>query len=141
MMLVDQKNIETYIPQRPPVVMIGSLLQANEHLAITSFKIETDNIFVDEEFFQEPGLIENIAQTAAAHAGYYHIENKLAVPIGFIAAIRNLKILALPKIGETITTTVRITNKVMDVTIVEGSVSLNDAVICSCEMRIFIKPS
>ena len=140
-MLVDQRNIETYIPQRPPIVMIGSLLHADESTAITSFEINAENIFVAEGAFQEPGLIENIAQTAAAHAGYYHIEKKLPVPVGFIAAIRNLKILSLPGIGETVITTVTITNRVMDVTIIEGSVSLNENVICSCEMRIFIKPS
>jgi predicted hotdog family 3-hydroxylacyl-ACP dehydratase len=140
-MLVDQQNIERYIPQRPPIVMVGALLQADEKMAMSSFEIRSGNIFVSGDSLQEPGLIENIAQTAAAHAGYYYIENELPVPIGFIAAIRNLKIASLPKIGETITTTVAITNKVMDVTIIEGSVSLNQSVICSCEMRIFIKPS
>ena len=47
--------------------------------------------------FKEPGLVENIAQTAAARAGYIsHTENK-PVLVGYIGAVNNLQVFSLPK--------------------------------------------
>jgi hypothetical protein len=58
------------IPQRPPFVMIGSLLYNDEKVTRTTYRVSQQNIFVEHGLFREPGLLENIAQTAAARAGY-----------------------------------------------------------------------
>ena len=57
------------IPQRNPFVMVDKLLSATETTAHTSFEIKAGNILLNNGFFSEAGLVENIAQTAAAHAG------------------------------------------------------------------------
>lgn len=139
-MLANQHTILQYLPQRHPIQMVHNLLEVTDSHAVTETKITADNIFVLNGQFSEPGLIENIAQTAAAHAGYYYRSQNLAVPIGFIAAIRSLQIHECPVVDSTITTTVTITNKVLEITIVEGQVRQNDRILCSCEMRIFTKP-
>jgi 3-hydroxyacyl-[acyl-carrier-protein] dehydratase len=138
-MLADKHTIHQYLPQRPPVQMVHNLLQVTESHAVTELSINVDNLFVSDGQFTEPGLIENIAQTAAAHAGYYYISQNQPVPLGFIAAIRNLKIHDCPAVDATITTTVTITNRVLDITIVEGVVKEGERTLCSCEMRIFTK--
>jgi predicted hotdog family 3-hydroxylacyl-ACP dehydratase len=138
-MLANQHTIHRYLPQRAPIQMVHNLLQVSESHAITELMIAPDNFFVIKGKFSEPGLIENIAQTAAAHAGYYYISQNLEVPLGFIAAIRNLNIHDCPAFTSTITTTVTITNKVLDITIVEGVVRQDDKILCTCEMRIFTK--
>jgi 3-hydroxyacyl-[acyl-carrier-protein] dehydratase len=119
--------------------MIDNLINADERHAVTSFRVEENNLFSAGGYFTEPGLVENIAQTAAAHAGYQYTQKNLPVPLGFIAAIRKLSILSLPLINSELTTTVKIVNNVMNVTIVEGKIELLDRIICQCEMRIFIK--
>jgi len=87
----------------------------------------------------EPGMIENIAQTAAAQAGYQcHIKN-IPVPIGFIASIKDLQIIKLPPINSRISTRIEITNQVFDVTIFKASIILDEESICTGEMRVFIK--
>ena len=131
--------ITDFIPQRPPMVMIDKLVSAESDSAVSSFLIKSDNIFVQDEKFTEPGLVENIAQTAAAMVGHHCALNKIPVPIGFIAAVKDLKIYSTPPQDSTISTNVKVTNNVMDVTIVEGVVKLQDEVICTCEMRILIK--
>ncbi|RAW00141.1 3-hydroxyacyl-ACP dehydratase [Pseudochryseolinea flava] len=138
-MLANQHTILQYLPQRPPIQMVHNLLEVTDSHAVTALSITSDNIFTENGSLSEPGIIENIAQTAAAHAGYYYISQNMPVPIGFIAAIRNLQIYDRPVVGATITTTVTITNKVLDITIVEGIVTLADRTLCSCEMRIFTK--
>ena len=58
------------IPQRHPMVMIDKLFFSDAEKCITGLHINEENIFCNNGFFCEPGLIENMAQTAAVHAGY-----------------------------------------------------------------------
>jgi 3-hydroxyacyl-[acyl-carrier-protein] dehydratase len=138
-MLVTRQNIQNYIPQREPMVMIDSLVAASDIEAQTELTIRKENIFFAEERFSESGLTENIAQTAAAQLGYQSARKNISVPIGYIAAIKNLKIVKLPAIGSVITTFIKVTNKVLDVTVAEGRVECNGEVCCTCEIRIFVK--
>jgi 3-hydroxyacyl-[acyl-carrier-protein] dehydratase len=138
-MLATRDDITKYIPQRHPIVMVHALVEADDSHAVTELAIEPDNIFVSNEFFAEPGLVENIAQTAAMHVGYQCSLKNIPIPIGYIAAVKDLKIKALPKQNTRITTSVRVTNKVLDVTVVEGRVEQAGNLLCSCEMRIFAK--
>ena len=138
-MLAHRNNITQYIPQRFPVVMIHDLVEASDTHAVTYLSIEPDNVFVSNGFFAEPGLVENIAQTAAVHIGYQCASKNIPIPIGYIAAIRSLKIKNLAPVGKTVKTTIRITNKVLELTVVEGKVELDGEELCSCEMRIFAK--
>jgi len=138
-MLATPQEITTYIPQRPPMVMIHNLLEASEERAVTQLHILPDNIFVENNFFKEPGLVENIAQTAAVQVGYICVQRNVPVPIGYIAAIKDLKIFKFPPADSTITTSITVKNQVLDITLVEGEVRLNDEIMCRCEMRIFAK--
>lgn len=138
-MLVSRDHILDYIPQRPPMVMIDELVEASDDHAITRLTVRHDNLFVDDERLTEPGMIENIAQTAAAQVGYQCSQKHIPVPIGYIAAIKNLRIGDMPKLNSQITTSIRVTNHVLDVTVAEGKIEQDGMVCCECEMRIFIK--
>ena len=138
-MLATQDYIIKYIPQRAPMVMIHDLLEATEERAVTQLKITSDNIFVQHDALAEPGLVENIAQTAAVQVGFVCIQKNIPVPIGYIAAIKDLTFFSLPAINTTIKTTVRVKNQVLDITLIEGEVQQNDEILCRCEMRIFAK--
>src|SRR5688572_10579494 len=96
-MLADRDHILQYIPQRKPMVMIDSLKEASDLHAITQLMIREENIFVSEGHLTEPGLVENIAQTAAAQSGYQHVQGGMVVKIGYIAAVKNLVINQLPE--------------------------------------------
>src|SRR4051812_15066149 len=67
-MLVTIENIISFIPQKPPFVMIDQLISSDETSTRTGFQVRADNIFVEDGFLTEPALVENIAQTAAARA-------------------------------------------------------------------------
>jgi len=138
-MLVSQDHISSIIPQKEPFVMIDELMSCDEINSKTKFLVKADNILIDNDELSEAGLTENIAQTAAAGFGYLSQKNNKPVLVGFIAAIKNLEVFALPKIGEIIETTVAITNQVFDVTIISGRVKRNGELLASCEMKIFIK--
>jgi predicted hotdog family 3-hydroxylacyl-ACP dehydratase len=133
------KDILAYIPQRQPFVMVDELLSAGDNTAITKFKVTADNIFVVGRQLTEPALVENIAQTAAARMGYICSEKNEPVPVGFIGAVQNLHIMALPGVGDELETEIVIKNQVFDVTMIVGRVSCRGVMLAQCEMKIFIQ--
>ena len=68
--MINVENFQSLIPQKPPFVMVDKLFSVTETTTTTGFTIQADNIFVKDGVFKDPGLVENIAQTAAASAGY-----------------------------------------------------------------------
>lgn len=138
-MLADRASILQYIPQREPMVMVHQLAEVGEDYAVTHLTVEVDNVFVTDSVFSEAGLVENIAQTAAVHVGYLCQQKNVPVPIGYIAAIKTLAIMAMPQQDALLTTTVKVTNKIMDITVIVGRVEVEGSLVCSCEMRIFAK--
>ncbi len=138
---MNAPDIINLIPQRPPFVMIGQLLKADEKVSSTSFEIPEGHLFVENGVFTEPGLVENMAQTAAAGTGYRAQQEGKEPVVGFIGALKNLNIMALPKVGDTIITEVTFMNQVMNVHIVQGRVYLNETEIANCELKIFLQES
>lgn len=139
--MILEEDILPLIPQRPPFVMISKLLSSDEHSTRTSFLVTDENIFVEKGLFREPGLMENIAQTAAARAGYLARLNNLPVQVGYIGAVKNLEIAGLPETGDELITEIKIKDQVFDVTIISGTVWCGDTLVAQCEMKIFIRPS
>jgi predicted hotdog family 3-hydroxylacyl-ACP dehydratase len=119
--------------------MVHELIEADDDHVVTQLAIEPDNVFLTSGRFAEPGMVENIAQTAAVHVGYQCALKKLPIPIGYIAAVKDLKVKALPKQNSRITTSVKVINKVLDITVVQGKIEHEGELLCSCEMRIFAK--
>jgi len=138
-LLVAKEHITEYIPQAHPIVMIDTLNYCEGDTTKTTFKIEEGNIFVKNGILHEPGIIENIAQTAAAKAGYEVKKHGADPLLGFIGAVKDLKIHAFPKVGDVLETTVIIKTEIMGVTLIEGSSVCNGIKIAECEMKIFIQ--
>jgi predicted hotdog family 3-hydroxylacyl-ACP dehydratase len=132
-------DILKIIPQKPPFVMVDKLLYRNPLITKTTLTVREDNIFFDNGVLAEAGLIENIAQTCATFVG--NIENKVdnnSVKIGFIGMIRNFEIVRLPKIGEILVTQVNLIEEVFQISLINATVSIEDKIIASCEMKISI---
>ena len=136
--MITIDNIETLIPQRPPFVMIDKLLSFSETATTTGFSIKADNIFVKHGLFKEPGLVENIAQTAAARAGYVSQTENKPVLVGYIGAVNNLQVFTLPKTGDELITEITIENQIFDVTLISGKITCNGQPVAQCKMKIFI---
>ena len=132
-------EIFDYIPQRPPMVMIDKLTHCDDKKTCTSFLIKPENIFCENGFFQAPGLIENIAQTAAARDGFAVQKLDRTPRIGFIAAIKELNIIFLPEVNTEICSEVTIETEIMGFTLMHGKVFSNQKLAAECEMRIFIQ--
>ncbi len=132
------ENILSFIPQRPPFVMVDKILSSNDIITTSAFVITADNIFVEDDVLKEPGMVENIAQTAAARAGYIAKAEDKPVRVGYIGAIRNLVISGFPKINDEIITEITIEKQIFDVSVISGKITCNETILAQCEMKIFI---
>ena len=132
------ENIESLLPQSAPFVMIDKLLYSDETITRSGLFVKESNIFVENGEFREPGLIENIAQTVAARAGYISQMENNPVLVGYIGSVNDLQINALPKTGDDLVTEITIKNQIFDVTIISGKIFCNEKLMAQCQMKIFI---
>lgn len=135
---MEELDILSLIPQKPPFVMVDELLFSDDNVTRTKFIVPSDNVFVINGEFSEAGLMENMAQTAAAGSGNMaRIENR-AVSTGYIGQVKNLEIFELPKVGDELLTEIKIEVQVFDAGIVSGKVWCEEKLLAQCEMKIFI---
>ena len=137
--LVDIEQVTQFIPHRDPFIMVDNLLEYSPEKVVSSFEIRPDNILVTDGYFQETGIIENIAQTVALRSGYEAIQNNLAPKVGFIAAIKDFHLHNLVPVGQELITTTEVKLNLESVIIISGYSEYLGIPVASCEMRLFLE--
>ena len=141
-------DIKNFLPHREPFLMVDKVLELSEEYVATSFRIKSSNIFLENDSFNEVGLIENAAQTCSSIVGksYFDdddIEGQGTKLIGFISAIKKVLIIDCPKTGETIITKANLKSRfdaeTYSISTLECSIYIADKEIASCEMNLFIQ--
>lgn len=133
-------DVHELLPQQEPFVMIGALVHFDEKTTATETVIKAENIFVEDNRLSAAGLMENIAQTCAARIGYVNrYILKKAVQIGFIGAVRNFEVSALPQVGDTITTTVEVKEDIFGMTLAEAVVKTGGHTHAAAEIKIAVR--
>ena len=139
--IIDKTHIQELIPQKWPMVMVDNLIYNNEKKTICNLTIEKDNIFIHDNKFREPGLIENIAQTTAVHVGYICFLKNIPIPLGFIGAIKNFELHFLPNIYDTIQTEIIIEREIFNVTMISATICRTNEIVAKCELTLFLDNS
>lgn len=139
--LIAQELVGTLIPQRAPIVMVDTLYQFGEDFIEAGLSIHSDNLCVANEYMQEPGIIEHMAQTVALHTGYaYYLQDKEA-PTGYIGSIKKIAIDHLPKVGDQLITRAQILHEFMGVTLVELTTTCKGTIIATGQMKTVLAQS
>jgi len=127
------------IPQRPPIVMVDVVWSADEQSADTGLTIQEDNIFVKDGLFREPGLIEHIAQSAAAFAGYGTFVRGEEPKLGFIGEIKDCVFKLMPPVGSELRTHIQLVTEIGGIRLINAEVRLKDELVATCIMKFFLK--
>ena len=136
-MEIEKIDIHELLPQQEPFVMVGKLTHFDKEKTTTLTEIQADNLFVEKGLFTSSGVVENIAQTCAARIGYVNkYILKQGIQLGFIGAIRNLRLYRCPRVGEVIETTIITLQEIFGMTLVSATVKSGDELIADCEMKI-----
>lgn len=131
-------NASELIPQKAPFQFIDELLEVSEQKTISQFVIKQNTSLVENEKLSENALLEIMAQTAAASSGFVHQMKNEAIPNGFIGAIKHIVINQIAKIGDVLKTEIVPKNSIGNASIVEGKIFLENNLIASCELTIFV---
>jgi predicted hotdog family 3-hydroxylacyl-ACP dehydratase len=132
----DSVDVRAIIPQREPFVMIDSLLFAEGNRIETTFNVSPDNIFVEDRYFREFGLIENVAQSFAAGIGIIKGVSQGESAEGFMAALSELTVYGLPEVGKTIYTEVLVTASFEKLYQLYGKCFTDGKLLMECTMKL-----
>jgi predicted hotdog family 3-hydroxylacyl-ACP dehydratase len=138
---IKGESIKELIPQRDPIIMIDTFYGATDSEADTGLTVLSDNLFCSNGRFMEPGLVEHIAQSASAYAGYKAKMKSEPTPVGYIAEVKKFRIHFLPRTGDTLHTHIRIISEALGVSLLTAETKVDGEVSARCQMKIFIKPS
>ncbi|MCD8297978.1 MAG: beta-hydroxyacyl-ACP dehydratase [Prevotella sp.] len=136
-------DIKDLLPQRDPILMVDALLSVNGEEAETSFTIRPGNFFLaDDSRLEVTGLIENIAQSASAFAGYLaKLAGAVEPPIGYIGEVKNFRCHHRPQSGDELHTFIRLGAEVGGVTLLSGEIHVREEIIAETQMKISIQPN
>ena len=137
-MKVTKHAINQYIPHRAPFVMVDNLVAAVAERFESDFYIDPENVLVKDGFFQESGLLENIAQTCALAFGFLASEAGGAPKIGFIGAISKVQVYELPSVNSTIQTIITPLHQLGNIYLVQGESFVEGRILLGCEMKIVV---
>ena len=133
--IIAEQKIRELLPQKAPFTMVSHLINFDETAVTTGLSIKADNLFIEEGFFNESGMIENMAQSIALHIGYRYLLMDEEAPIGYIGAINNVKLYNRPKKDEFITTEIEVIQEFMGVTLIQGKVICDNEVMMTAKMK------
>lgn len=136
--MIKGKELHSLLPQSSPMLMIDTLVSSDQEKTITNLTVTEDNIFCQNGKFREPGIIENMAQTAAARSGFEAKQNNEEVRTGYIGSIKNLKINFLPEVYQILTTEIIQKTEIGNISVIKASISCQNQIIAECEMTIIL---
>ena len=119
--------------------MVDVVWSATDTDADTGLTIQEDNIFVENERFREPGIIEHIAQSSAAFAGYGTFTRGEEPKLGYIGEIKDCVMHVLPAVGDELRTHIQLMAEVNGIRLISAEVHVQDTLVASCQMKIFLK--
>jgi len=135
---LEDIDIHELLPQQEPFVMVDTLTHFDMQKTSTRFTVRPDNIFVNDGTLDACALAENIAQTCAARLGYInkYILNKPTIQLGFIGAIKSMKVSGTVKVGQQLSTDIEVLEQIMEIVLVSATVRNGDGVVATAEMKI-----
>ncbi len=133
------EDIFRLIPQRNPFVMVDEFETTGESTAQAALYVRTDNFFIlPDGTLAETGLIEHIAQSAAALAGYQQ-KDSYKPRIGLIGEVKHFECLCRPETGHLIRTSIAFGFSIGNVTLVEGRCQIDGEEIAHAKLKIFMQ--
>ncbi len=134
---VRQIDVHELLLQQEPFVFIDQLTYYDERLTTSIFRVSPNHLYVEEGKLQTCALAEVIAQTCAARIGYINkYILKRTIQMGFIGAIRNLKVYATPLVGDLLETQVEIKEEIMGMLLVEAQIKRGEDLIAEGTLKM-----
>ncbi|MCL2144254.1 MAG: hypothetical protein FWH43_01975 [Endomicrobia bacterium] len=131
-------NLKDFMLHKPPMLLVDKVLEKSEKQAKTSFLAGKECIFLNENgVLARPALIEIAAQSFAAADIFQKTADGKKLSKGFLASVRDFQFYSDAKSGDEIICSIKETNEIAQLHVVEVELFINDARIARGELRIF----
>jgi len=143
----QQIDIQQYLPHRQPMLFVDSITWIEKTYVEAIFTIQPNQLFIQNDFFTEFGMLENMAQVCSTIIGQNYFINFSDLHkgdvIGFISTIKNAEILRLPKVNETILTQAKLL-EVFDydeftMSLMKAEIKINEEVYATATMNLMLQ--
>ncbi len=119
------------------MVMVDEFEPHGDKSAHTALFVRSDNLFVNERGeFRETGIIEHMAQSASALAGYHAEGDK--PPVGMIVEIKHFTFQQIPLSAGKIETDISFGFTFGQMTLVHAVSRVGGTMVADGEMKLFI---
>lgn len=133
-------HITALIPHRHPMLLVDEVSHADSLSCHTVYTVSAECFLVDGGRLSEAGLVENMAQSASALAGWHALLNGASgPPVGTIGEVSHLHIHSLPLVGQTLSTEVSFGIAVGSIRTLTASVTVNGVLAASARFKINIE--
>lgn len=122
-----QRDILSYIPQRPPFVFIDTIEELTPKRASTRYTISDICPLLSDGILPLSGLMENAAQTCSAIAGN---------TIAYLGAVKTMEVARFPLTGETLCTEAVVIQKMLNISLIECTTRIQGETIAAATLKI-----
>jgi 3-hydroxymyristoyl/3-hydroxydecanoyl-(acyl carrier protein) dehydratase len=130
------------LPQASPFLFVDKIIDFNykTYACTTSFLITENCLLIEDNCLTEAGLLENIAQTCATQIGFVNkYILKKDIQIGFIGAVKNVKIATFARLGEMLETHIEMVTEFADMKIANCTVCVGNHVVAEGEIKLALR--
>lgn len=133
------EELQELIPQRPPMQMVDTFCGISDGISRSGLTVTPENVFCIGGRLAEPGIVEHMAQSAAARIGYLCRREGREVPLGYIASIDRMAFYFLPETGQTLDTSMEVLQEVFGITLAGIVTRIGNEVVAEGVMKIFLE--
>ena len=128
------------IPQRPPMVLVDRFEGIDaEGVSTTGYTVVPAGLFVAGGRMSECGIIEHMAQSAAARIGWCCRAEGRPVPVGFIGAVSRLELHDLPRTGVHLRTRLRLVQEIGPLSLAEVRTEADGRPLAEGNLKIYLQ--
>ena len=128
------------IPQRPPMVLVDRFEGIDaEGVSTTGYTVVPAGLFVAGGRMSECGIIEHMAQSAAARIGWCCRAEGRPVPVGFIGAVSRLELHDLPRTGAHLRTRLHIVQEIGPLSLAEVRTAADGRPLAEGNLKIYLQ--
>jgi predicted hotdog family 3-hydroxylacyl-ACP dehydratase len=122
-----QRDISSFIPQRPPFVFIDTMEELSVNRACTRYTIPETCPLLSYGVLPLSGLLENAAQTCSVIGG-----NKIA----YLGAVKQMEVKRFPMVGETLYTEAVVVQQLLNISLIECITRIQGETIARTTLKI-----
>jgi predicted hotdog family 3-hydroxylacyl-ACP dehydratase len=130
---------EMLVPHRPPILVIGRLLEFNDTKGVVESCMHPDSIFAREDgSIEQVTMVEIIAQSFAAVKGYADLLEGKPISKGFLVGVKRLNIFGMAYKGDGLLTFIERVGETDEFSLAEGKVMREGQLIASGNVMVWV---